>query len=70
MTGIFKAFGESYGLNDQFLTFAATFSMCFNCLARLTGGMILDMINFKTFYGLILVATIGISFTYQFVAHN
>lgn len=68
MTSIFKAFGESKNLDDQFLTFAATFGMVFNCISRLSGGIILDRFTFKSFFGFILALSTILSLTYDYIA--
>jgi hypothetical protein len=68
MTGVFKAFGESNGLDDAFLTFAATFAMVFNCVSRLCGGIILDRMTFKMFFGLVLTVQTAVALSYDTVA--
>ncbi|CDW87962.1 major facilitator superfamily protein [Stylonychia lemnae] len=68
ITIIFKPFGESVGHDDQFLTFVSSIGMIFNCVSRLTGGIILERMNFKKFFGLILVSSVILSFTYVLVA--
>ena len=41
-----------------------------NCLARLIGGIILDNLRFKYYFGMILTSSILISLTFSLVAHN
>lgn len=44
--------------------------MIFNCLARLSGGIILDKMDFKHYFGFILSLSIMLSFSYFYVATN
>jgi len=38
--------------------------MILNCFARLTGGLILEKLDFKIFYGFILILSSILAFTY------
>ena len=44
--------------------------MCFNCVSRLTGGIILDKFRFKTFYASILVLSTALAFSYECISSN
>jgi len=44
--------------------------MTFNCLSRLTGGIILDRVNFKSFFGFILALSTFLPLTYMYVAES
>jgi sugar phosphate permease len=68
LTSIFKLFGEQKGLSDSFLTYAASLSVIFNCVSRLVGGIILDHVSFKSFFGWILALSTFLALTYEFVA--
>lgn len=69
ITTIYKPFGESKGLPDQFLTFAASFGMAFNLISRLIGGIILDNVSFKSFFSVILLMSTILGLTFDLVAH-
>jgi hypothetical protein len=43
--------------------------MIFNCASRLTGGIILDKFNFKTYFAFVLLLSIALAFTYAFICH-
>ena len=64
ITNIFKPFGEFMGHNDQYLTFISSIGMIMNCLARLSGGLILEKIDFKIFYGFILLMSSTLAFSF------
>lgn len=68
ITAMFKSYGESKDLDDQFLTIAASVGMFFNTLARFMGGIILDKVRFKTFFGITLATAILLAFTFEFIA--
>ena len=70
ITIIFKPFGEFMGHDDEYLTFACSLGMTFNCLSRLTGGIILDKVNFKGFLGFILALSTFLPLTYMYVAES
>ena len=62
---VFKSFGEYHGLDDQYLTLSATAGMVMNCLSRMLGGIILDKLRFKFYFGFILTLSVVLSFTYS-----
>ncbi|CDW88082.1 major facilitator superfamily protein [Stylonychia lemnae] len=64
----FKSLGEFHGHDDQFLTLAASLGMIFNVVARTVGGMILDKLRFKYYFGFILLMSITLSFTFNYFA--
>eukprot|EP00347_Sterkiella_histriomuscorum_P001440 403372029 len=70
ITIVFKPFGEFEGHNDKFLTFASSLGMIFNCVSRLSGGIILDKISFKQYFGFILFLSMFLSYTYIYIAKN
>lgn len=43
--------------------------MIFNCLSRLTGGIILDKVEFKNYFGFIMMLSIFLSFTYSMISY-
>lgn len=44
--------------------------MVFNCVSRLTGGIILDKMDFKKYLGFIIFLSMTLSLTYSMVAKN
>jgi hypothetical protein len=58
------------GHKDQFLTFASTLGMIFNCVSRLAGGIILDKVRFKHYFLVILGLSMTLSLTYHYIASN
>ena len=70
ITNVFKSFGESNGLHDQFLTYANSVGLVLNCVSRLMGGFLLDYINFKPFFAVTLALSGTLSLTYSYVAYN
>jgi len=49
---------------------AASLGMIFNVVARSIGGMILDKLRFKYYFGFILLLSMVLSFSFNFVAEN
>lgn len=70
VTIIFKPLGESKGHDDQFLTLASSFGLILNVVARFSGGIILEKVKFKLYFGLVLFASAFCSFTFMQVAAN
>lgn len=58
------------GHNDQYLTFISSIGMIMNCLARLSGGLILEKIDFKIFYGFILLMSSTLAFSFLRVGES
>ena len=44
--------------------------MILNCVSRLSGGIILDYVKFKHFFGIILALSITLSLTFVLVAES
>lgn len=65
---MFKPFGEYHGHDDAFLTLSASIGMIMNCVARMVGGIILDKIRFKHYFGLVLFSSVILSYTFSYVA--
>jgi fucose permease len=67
---VFKQLGETYELQDQYVTLVASISLSFNLVARLTGGVVLDKLSFRFYYGFIMALAAVLSFTYVYVASD
>ena len=63
----FKPFGESVGHEDIQLTYAYMIAQSLNCFARLTSGIVLEIMSFKVFFSIILSVSLVSSITYPLV---
>lgn len=70
ITAMFKSYGSYMGHDDQFLTMAASLGMFCNTLSRFMGGIILDKVSFKAFFGIILALSCLLPFSFNLVASS
>jgi sugar phosphate permease len=66
----FKAFGESYGMSDLFLTFAGSAGSTANALTRLCVGTLMDYVSFKKIFSCVLILQFALAMTFTAIAHN
>ena len=64
----YKAFGESKGLSDYFLTICGATGSLVNAGARLLIGTLMDYVGFKKIFFVVLIIQIGISSTFDMIA--
>ena len=64
----YKAFGESKGLSDYFLTICGSTGSLVNAGTRLLVGILMDFIGFKKIFIVVLLIQIGISSTFDMIA--